>query len=58
VQKQEFGRAAMHRGAERMHHMMIGMMGRPHPPEMGGRMGRGPMGGPGPMGDAPPPPPQ
>jgi hypothetical protein len=64
AQKQEFGHAAMHRMAERMH-MMMGMMGRP--PEMGGRMGHGPMGGPGPMGpgpmgpgpmgDAPPPPP-
>jgi hypothetical protein len=57
-QKQEFGRAAMHRMAERMH-MMMGMMGRR--PGMGGPMGRGPMGGPpmgpGPMGDAPPPPP-
>jgi hypothetical protein len=54
AQKQEFGRAAMRRRAERMH-MMVGMMGRPRPPELGGRMGRGPMGGP--MGDAPPPPP-
>ncbi len=60
-QKQEFGRAAMHRMAERMP-MMMGMMGHPHP-GMGGPMGRGPMGGPtglmgpGPMGDAPPPPP-
>jgi hypothetical protein len=48
TQKQEFGRAAMHR-SERMH-MMIGMIGRPRPPEMGPHMGRGP------MGDAPPPP--
>jgi len=55
-QKQEFGRAAMHRGGERMH-MMIGMMGRPRPPEMGAHMGHGPMDGPGPIGDAPPPPP-
>jgi hypothetical protein len=59
-QKQEFGRAAMHRMAGRMH-MMMGMMGRR--PGMGGPMGRGPMGGPpgpmgpGPMGDVPPPPP-
>jgi hypothetical protein len=62
-QKQEFGHAAMHRMEGRMH-MMMGMMGRPHP-GMGGPMGHGPgpMGGmpgpmgPGPMGDAPPPPP-
>jgi hypothetical protein len=56
-QKQEFGRAAMHRMEGRMH-MMMGMMGRPHP-GMGGPMGRGPMPpmGPGPMGVAPPPPP-
>jgi len=57
-QKEEFGRAAMHRMAERM-----GMMGRRPGPGMGGPMGHGPMGGPpgpmgpGPMGDAPPPPP-
>jgi len=58
AQKQEFGHAAMHRMAERMH-MMMGMMGR-HP-GMGGPVGHGPMGAPpgpmGPMGDAPPPPP-
>ena len=64
-QKQEFTRSAM-RGMEGGMHMMMGMMG-PHP-GMGGRMGRGPMGGPpgamgpgpmgaGPMGNAPPPPP-
>jgi hypothetical protein len=59
-QKEEFGRAAMHRMEGRMH-MMMGMMG--HRPGMGGPMGRGPMGGPpgpmgtGPMGNAPPPPP-
>ena len=52
-QKEEFGRAAMHRMEGRMH-MMMGMMG--HRPGMGGPMGRGPM-GPGPMGNAPPPPP-
>jgi LTXXQ motif family protein len=67
-QKQEFTRTAMHPMEGHMHmHMMMGMMGGPHP-GMGGRMGRGPMGGlpgpvgPGPMGpgslgDAPPPPP-
>jgi hypothetical protein len=63
-QKQEFGRAGMHR-MEGHRHMMMGMMGGPRP-GMGGRMGRGPMGGPpgpmGPMGpgslgDAPPTPP-
>ena len=60
-QKQEFGRAGMHRMQGRMH-MMMGMMGGPHP-GMAGRMGRGPMGGPpgpmgpGSMGNAPPPPP-
>ena len=58
-QKQEFTRAAMHGMEDRMH-MMMGMMGGPHS-GMGGRMGRGPMGGPpgsmGPMGVAPPPPP-
>jgi Spy/CpxP family protein refolding chaperone len=60
-QKQEFTRTAMHRMEGRMH-MMMGMMGGTRP-GMGGRMGRGPMGGPpGPMGpgslgDAPPPPP-
>ena len=60
-QKQEFGRAAMHRMGDHMP-MMMGMMGRPHP-GMGGPMGHGPMGGlpgpmgPGSMGDAPPPPP-
>ena len=69
-QKQEFGRA-MHPMEGRMH-MMMGMMGEPHS-GMGGRMRRGPMGGPpgpmgpgpmgpgqmgpGPLGDAPPPPP-
>jgi hypothetical protein len=64
-QKEEFGRAAMHRMEGRMH-MMMGMMG--HRPGMGGPMGHGPMGGPpgpmgpgpmgpGPMGNAPPPPP-
>jgi hypothetical protein len=59
-QKQDFGRA-MHPMEGRMH-MMMGMMGGQHP-GMGGRMGRGPMGGPpGPMGpgslgDAPPRPP-
>jgi hypothetical protein len=56
-QKQEFTRAAMHGMEDRMH-MMMGMMGGPHP-GMGGRMGRDPMGGPpgpmGPMGVAPPP---
>lgn len=57
AQKQEFGRAAIHHRGRGMH-MMIGMMGRPRPPEMGGRMSRGPMGSPGRMGDAPPPPPQ
>lgn len=54
-QKQEFGRAAMHHMAERMH-MMMGMM---EHPGMGGPVshrGPGPM-GPGSMGDAPPPPP-
>lgn len=65
-QKQEFGRAAMHHMAERMH-MMMGMMDHPRP-GMGGHMGHGSLGGPpgpmgpGPMGpgslgDAPPPPP-
>jgi hypothetical protein len=68
-QKQEFTRTAMHGMEDRMH-MMMGMMGGPRP-GMGGRMGRGPMGGPpgpmgpgpmgpgpmGPMGVAPPPPP-
>lgn len=52
-QKQEFGRADMHRMVERVH-MMMGMM--PHP-GMGGHTmvihSPGPM--PGPMGDAPPP---
>jgi hypothetical protein len=49
-QKQEFGHGRMghHHMGGRMH-MMMGMMGRPHPPEMGDHMGRGP------MGDAPPP---
>ena len=52
-QKQEFGRAAMHRMGD---HMPM-MMGMPHP-GMGGPLGHGSMGGlPGPMGDAPPPPP-
>ena len=56
-QQQEFGHAAMHHMAERAH-MMMGMMGGPHRPGMGGPMGHGPMGAPpGAMGDAPPPPP-
>ena len=50
-QKQEFGRSAMHGMEGRMH--MMGMMDGPRP-GMGGRMGRGPMGGPpGPMGPGP-----
>jgi hypothetical protein len=68
-QKQEFGHAAMDHMGERVH-MMMGMMGAPHP-GMGGNVmfirARGPMGGPmgpigpgpigpGSMGDAPPPP--
>lgn len=58
AQKQEFGHDARRHMEGRMH-MMMGMMGRPRPPEMGDHMGRGPrpMGGPGPMGDAPPSPP-
>jgi hypothetical protein len=55
TQKQEFGHDARH--MEGRMHMMMGMMGRPRPPEMGGHMGHGPMGH-GPMGDAPPPPAQ
>lgn len=58
-QQQEFGHSAMHRMAGHAH-MMMGMMGGPHRPGMGGPMGHGPgpMGGPpGSMGDAPPPPP-
>ena len=59
-QKEEFGRAAMHRMAGRMH-MMMGMMGRPLrawavPWAMARWAARRSM-GPGPMGDAPPPPP-
>jgi hypothetical protein len=50
-QKEEFGHGGMRPMAARMH-MMMGMMGRPHP----GMMGPGPMGH-GPMGEAPPPPP-
>jgi hypothetical protein len=50
-QKEEFGHGGMRPMAGRMH-MMMGMMGRPHP----GMMGPGPMGH-GPMGEAPPPPP-
>ena len=57
-QKQEFGRAGMHHMAGRMH-MMMGMMGR----RIRAWAARwawsddGPADGPGPMGDAPPPPP-
>ncbi|HMH64652.1 MAG TPA: Spy/CpxP family protein refolding chaperone [Rhizomicrobium sp.] len=50
VQKEEFGRGDMRRMAGRMH-MMMGMMGRPHPGMEPERMGHGP------MGEAPPPPP-
>ena len=50
AQKDEFGNGDMRRLAGRMH-MMMGMMGRPHP-----GMGPEPMGH-GPMGEAPPPPP-
>ena len=46
-QKLEFGRAAHASQEADGMHMMIGMMGRPRPPEMGGRMSRGPMGSPG-----------
>src|SRR5665213_682663 len=56
AQKEEFGRGGMHRMGGRMH-MMMGMMGRPHPGMgPGPMMGHGPMDH-GPMGDAPPPPP-
>jgi hypothetical protein len=60
TQKEEFGHGDMRRMAGRMH-MMLGMMGRPHPgmgPEQmeHGPMEHGPMGR-GPMGEAPPPPP-
>lgn len=55
AQKQEFGFAAMHGRRGRMP-MMMGMMAHPHSPGMEGRMGRGPMGGPGAMDDVPPPP--
>ena len=51
AQKEEFGHGGMRGMGGRMH-MMMGMMGRPHP----GMMGPGPMGH-GPMGEAPPPPP-
>jgi hypothetical protein len=50
AQKEEFGHGDMRRMAGRMH-MMMGMMGRPHPGMGPGRMERGP------MGEAPPPPP-
>jgi hypothetical protein len=43
TQKEEFARAARHRGAGRMH-MMMGMMG--HAPEMDRRLSRGPAGEP------------
>ncbi|HEU0096199.1 MAG TPA: Spy/CpxP family protein refolding chaperone [Rhizomicrobium sp.] len=49
AQKEEFGEGDMHRMAGRMH-MMMGMMGRPHAPEMGGPE-MGPDHGP----DGPPP---
>jgi hypothetical protein len=48
AQKEEFGHGDMRRMAGRMH-MMMGMMGQPHPGM--GRMEHGP------MGEAPPPPP-
>jgi hypothetical protein len=48
AQKEEFGRGDMRRMAGRMH-MMMGMMGRPHPGMGPGRMEHGP------MGEAPPP---
>jgi hypothetical protein len=50
AQKEEFGHGGMRRMAGRMH-MMMGMMGRPHPGMGPGRMEHGP------MGEAPPPPP-
>ncbi|HWX90044.1 MAG TPA: Spy/CpxP family protein refolding chaperone [Rhizomicrobium sp.] len=50
AQKEEFGHGDMHRMAGRMH-MMMGMMGRPHPGIGPDRMEHGP------MGEAPPPPP-
>jgi LTXXQ motif family protein len=50
AQKEEFGHGGMHRMAGRMH-MMMGMMGRPHPGMGPDRMEHRP------MGEAPPPPP-
>jgi hypothetical protein len=50
AQKEEFCRRDMRRMAGRMH-MMMGMMGRPHPDMGPDRMEHGP------MGEAPPPPP-
>jgi hypothetical protein len=57
-QKQEFGHADMHRMVEHVH-MMMGMMGAPHP-DMGGHtmVIHSPAPMPGPMGDAPAPPAQ
>jgi hypothetical protein len=51
-QKEEFGNGGMRRMAGRMH-MMMGMMGRPHAPEMGPPGDRGPDGE---RPDGPPPP--
>ena len=55
AQKDEFGQGDMRRMAGRMH-MMLGMIGRPHPGMGPGAMGPGMMEH-GPMGEAPPPPP-
>jgi hypothetical protein len=52
AQKEEFGEGDMRRMAGRMH-MMMGMMDRPHPPEMGPPGEHGPDGDHGP--DGPPP---